>query len=571
MNNQKVFIKFSLSALLIAGMTVSCKENFLERQPSGVFNEQGLTNLKGIEGTLIGAYATLNGRTDAYLGGGSNWVFGSIGSDESYKGSEQGDWTDLNQVEYYDVQPSNAAVYQKWDATFDGIGMANSLLRMLEKATDVSDEDRTRIAAEARFLRGWHHFEGVRTFRNIPYIDDKVTDYTAVSSDQPIWSQIEDDFKAAYSELPDKMPNVGRANKWAAAAYLAKVYLHQRKYAEAKPVLDDIIAKGVTANGVKYGLNEKFHDNFRIATKNSKESVFATQSSVKDGAQGFNGNYENALNYPHGAGDKPGGCCGFFQPSQNLVNSFKTDANGLPLLETFNQTDIPSDQALKSDEPFTPYAGTLDPRLDWTVGRRGIQYLDWGQHPGRSWIRDASWGGPYSPKKNVYYKEDVSNNYQPGTWGQATSSLNINLVRFADVLLWAAETEAELGNLTKSLEYVNQVRQRAANEAGFVKNPDGTPAANYKIGLYPSFPSKEFALQAIQFERKLELAMEGHRHFDLVRWGIAAPVLNAYIAGEVNNLPHLQGATFDAGKDEYYPKPANYVSRMPNVKQTQGY
>jgi hypothetical protein len=205
------------------------------------------------------------------------------------------------------------------------------------------------------------------------------------------------------------------------------------------------------------------------------------------------------------------------------------------------------------------------------VGRRGIPYLDWGQHPGRSWIRDASWGGPYSPKKNVYYKEDVSNNYQPGTWGQATSSLNINLVRFADVLLWAAETEAELGNLTKSLEYVNQVRARAANEEGFVRNADGTPAANYKISPYPSFPGKEYALQAIQFERKLELAMEGHRHFDLVRWGIAAPVLNAYLAGEVNNIPHLQGATFDAGKDEYYPKPANYVSRMPNVKQTQGY
>ena len=576
MKNNRFFLRAWLSILLLAGVAGSCKDEFLERPPIGTYSGPSLANAQGVEGILIGTYAALNGRTDTWYGGATNWLWGSAASDEAFKGSEASDQADANPVETFDVLPSNPAVNQKWEGTFDGIGRANEVLRMLAIAEDVLDTDRPRIEGEARFLRGHFHFEGMKMFYRIPFVDETVTDFTELTNDQPIWDQIEADFRFGYENLPATMPDVGRANKWAAASYLAKAHMYQGEYQEAKVVLDDIIANGTTSAGVKYGLNESFHDNFRIATKNSQESIFAFQSSVNEGAQGFNGNYENTLNYPHGAGDKPGGCCGFFQPSFNLVNSYKTDASGLPLLDEFNAENMIHDAALTSAEPFTPYTGSVDPRLDWTVGRRGIPFLDWGPHPGRSWIRDVTWGGPYSSKKHVHYSEDVASGYQPGTWGQPTNAMNFNIIRFADVLLWAAEAEAELGNLDQALAYVNMIRERAANPGSFVMEEDGSPAANYVIAPYPSFPTKEFALDAIRFERKLELAMEGHRHFDLVRWGIAAPVINAYLAVEQTRLSHLAGAVFNEGRDEYWPIPGpkidqSQVDGAPTLKQTPGY
>jgi hypothetical protein len=280
------------------------------------------------------------------------------------------------------------------------------------------------------------------------------------------------------------------------------------------------------------------------------------------------------LNFPYGGG--PGTCCGFLQPSQSLVNAYRVDEQGLPFLDTFNDQDVKNDQGLRSTDSFTPDTALLDPRLDWTVGRRGIPYLDWGPHPGQTWIRDQVNGGPYSPKKNVYYKSEEGQNTDGSGWTKGFTANNYTLIRYADVLLWAAETEAQLGNLDKATEYVNRIRKRAAHPEGWVKNPDGTPAANYKIGLYPLFPDKTSALKAIQFERKLELAMEGHRFFDLVRWGIAAQELNAYLRAESERRQYLKGATFEAGKDEYFPIPEQAIIQsaidgVPTLQQNPGY
>lgn len=332
--------------------------------------------------------------------------------------------------------------------------------------------------------------------------------------------------------------------KGAALGLLGKAYLFQKKYAEAKAAFDQII------NSKQYSLTPKYHDNFNAVTRNNSEGVLVVQQAVNEGTEGDNGNIGDVLNYTHGGG--PGGCCGFHQPSQNFVNAFKTDANGLPFLDTYNDSDLKNDQGVKSDESFDPPTAALDPRLDWTVGRRGIPYLDWGVHPGTSWIRLQSYGGPYSPKKLVYYKAQEGNLTSAAGWTKGYTANNIKLIRYADVLLMAAECEVEIGSLEKAREYVNLIRARAANPAGWVKNDDGSNAANYVIGLYNTpWTDKDAARKAVRFERRIELGMEGHRFFDLVRWGVAAAEKNAYFAKESTKRTYLIGANFTAGVDEY--------------------
>jgi starch-binding outer membrane protein, SusD/RagB family len=583
MKNKKLFIKMSLTTFLLAGVSFACKDEFLEQPPQGTYSEPALNNRKGIEGMLIAAYATLDGRPETQLTGSTNWVMGSVAADDANKGTEPSDFSSINDIELYRQLPSNGPVNDKWNGAVDGIGIANVVIRSVRANTDMADAVKTRIEAEARFLRGHWHFEGRKVFAaGFPWIPETAVvneDYVAIVNQVDIWPQIEADFKFAFDNLPATQAEAGRVNKWAAGAFLAKVLLFQGKYAPALALFNDVIANGTTSRGVKYALNENYGANFRIATKNSAETVFAVQYAIGDGAGGNqNGNWENNLNFPHGSGN-PGGCCGFFQPSQAFVNSFMTDAaTGLPIANPLIPNGVTNDRLLVSTAAFTPYAGTLDPRLDHTVGRRGIQYLDWGVHPGRDWIRDVSNGGPYSPKKNVHSKaEQTGGSAGTGAWGQAANALSFPLMRFADVLLMAAEAEAQAGSLANALTLVNRVRARAANEASLVKNAAGAPAANYKVGLYNAFASKDAALTAIRTERKLELGMEGHRKFDLSRWGIAGEVLTAYANFEKTYIPKFSAAQFTPGRDEYMPVPENAIqtSRTAdgtvNLKQNPGY
>jgi hypothetical protein len=249
-------------------------------------------------------------------------------------------------------------------------------------------------------------------------------------------------------------------------------------------------------------------------------------------------------------------------------------ATGLPYLSDYDSHPVKNDQGIASTQPFTPDAGPLDPRIDWTIGRRGIPYLDWGNHPGADWIRSPgqTYAGPYSPKKNIYMQATQDQYADNHSWAPGTA-INWNIIRYADVLLMAAEAEAQLGNLEQAQTYVNQVRARAANPVNFVyryandatplSGYSTTPAANYKIAVYPAgqFASlgKVGALNAIYFERKLELATEGHRFFDLVRWGIAEPTLNAYFAYESTITTDIRGGHFSAGKNDYYPIPQRQI------------
>lgn len=534
-----------IAVFLTAGLISSCKKEFLEKTPLGVANEATLTNKAGVNAALVAAYSLLDGvgSGPTFTSSGSNWIYGEVASDNAYKGSDVGDQSQITTIERYQGQPDIGAYNDKWVAVYDGVSRCNDVLRLLTKATDVTEADKKQITAEARFLRAWYHFDAKRIWNMVPYVDETVTDFN-VPNTEDIWPKIEADLEFAAANLPAVKSQPGHASSWTAKAVLAKVHMFQQDYTAAKPLLDDVINNG------PFTLVPSYHDNFRIATENNSESILEVQNSVADGGSGQNGNYGDYLNFPYNAG--PGGCCGFFQPSQNLVNAFKTDANGLPLLESFNDADVTSDQGLASIDPFVPYDGNLDPRLDWTVGRRGIPFLNWGIHPGRTWIRDQTFAGPYTSKKYTFYKGENA-----GAESNQANANNYRALRFADILLLRAEVAVEENDLATALKIVNQIRARAQNTVVTLDN--GMPAANYVVGQYPSFPNQDYARNAVRFERRLELAMEGYRHFDLVRWGIAAETLNAYLSKESLKRTYLNGATFEKGKDEYFPIPQTQI------------
>jgi hypothetical protein len=306
----------------------------------------------------------------------------------------------------------------------------------------------------------------------------------------------------------------------------------------------------------------------------NEENVFSITSAAGTGTVN-NANPDFVLNYPYNGG--PAGCCGFFQPSFDLVNSFRTAA-GLPLTGNAHRlaaNEVKSDQGVAASAAFTPDAGTLDPRLDHAVGRRGIPYMDHGLHPGVAWIRDQAYGGPYAPKKYLWSKaEETANQVDKSSWTPGYTAHNVYLIRLADVLLMAAECEVEQGtpNLVNAATHINRIRTRAANAAGFVMNLAGSaPAANYVIANYPAFASQAAARDAYRMERKLELSGEGHRFFDLVRWGVAATELNGYLAYErtkVSSSPFI-GASFTSGKSEYQPIPQTEIDILGKSVLTQ--
>lgn len=568
------------TSLLSAALVVGCKDTFLEVAPNGQLTNALLTSKAGLEGSLMGVYSMLNGRGFSRLASSSNWVYGSILGGDANKGTESGDYGAINPIQRFETIASAGDVEDTWKAKYEGISRANAVIRLLATAdASVSAADKARILAEAKFLRGHYYFELKRLFNYAPYVDESVdygTGIEKIKNDSDLWPKIEADLKAAMDALPATQVSAGRANKWAAAAYLAKVYMYQKKYTDAKALYDQIITSGTNANGKKYSLVAKYADVFNAAYDNNEESVFAIQAAANTGSVN-NANPENDLNFPYGGAAAPGGCCGFFQPSFELVNSFRTDANGLPLLDgSYNSTAnaVKNDYGLQSKDAFTPDAGNLDPRLDHSVGRRGLPYLDYGDFPGADWIRSQAYAGPYSAKKFVYYKSQEGTLTDGSSWTRGYAAMNYNIIRYADVLLMAAEAEVEVGSLAKAAEYVNLVRSRAANKAGWVTTAAGSAAAKYVIANYATFASKAAATAAVRFERKLELSGEGHRFFDLVRWGVAATEINNYLTYEGGILKvALGGAKFTAGKSEYLPIPATQIDRQGSsiLKQNPGY
>jgi hypothetical protein len=376
--------------------------------------------------------------------------------------------------------------------------------------------------------------------------------------------------------------------------------MYQQKYTEAKALFDLIIpaayggtGDGRTSNDKPYALVDKFADVFKASNDNNAESVWAYQAAANTGSVN-NANPEFDLNWPYNTGaDGPGNCCSFFQPTFEMGNSFRT-SGGLPLLDdgagaydpayNVGANQLKTDMGLESKDAFTPDAGPVDPRLDHSIGRRGIPYLDWQDFPGKAWIRNQPNAGPYETKKYAYYKSDKGSLQDNSSWTPGYTAINYTIIRFADVLLMAAEAEIEVGSPARAKELVNYVRKRAANPAGFVKK-GGVDAANYVINEYPggdAWAKDDATREKVRFERKLELSGEGHRFYDLARWsgvygGTASTyidrVLDAYLAYETPKIPSgaFTGATYD-DKDKWLPIPLGQIDLKPGVlTQNPGY
>ena len=586
--------KISVPALLLlVAFSVACGKKWLNVNLIGPTTPAVLGTYAGVQGILIGAYAAVIGEGTANAGWGSaadNWVYGEVCADDAYKGSTTLDQGDIVPLMQFTEIPTNSYLGNKWQTEYDGIQRANDVIRTMRTATGLTPADTTEFRAEALFLRAFFHFELRKMFHYPPFVDENITydngNYNVPNIDASgnyieIWPNIEADLNYAIANLPATQPNKGQVNKSAAQAYLAKVLLYEGKFDDAKAIFESLVTGGVTAHGDAYGLQAAYQNNFNPdpSAKNTAESIFAAQMSVNDGSAAAGGGkaYGDVLNFPYGAG--PGACCGFFTPSQDVANAYKTDANGLPFLDGSWQN-----HPWVSDPDATAWTGNVDPRLDWAVGRKGIPYLDWGPMPGDSWIRSPSDDGHFVPKKNVYAKSvqgTLSDN--ENNWANVElDANNVNLMRFSDLLLMDAECQV-LGStqdLVTAEKYVNMVRTRATNAAAFVYTNGtfnatsylyvggSTPADNYKVAAYPAgaFTDGPTAMKAIIMERRIELAEEGHRYFDLARWQVGNPVypaagymttvLDAYATQEAVIHPaQYQGVSFTTGKNEYFPIP----------------
>ena len=551
---------------LLAGGAFACKD-FLEGSPQGALDEGTLANQAGVEGALIAAYRTLDWNTGvggAWGSAASNWVWGSVTSDDAYKGSEPDDQPNITDIELYNWSTGLAEDYlnEKWRASYEGVVRSNAAIRQLDRVLEespgeISDSDASGIRGEALFLRAHYHFEAWKMWGNIPYYTEEDTDFRKTNVGVDAIPLILADLDAAIGLLPATPRNgdVGRVTSWTARAYKGRVQMYAGDYGGALTTLREVRTSG------PYALEANFH---RVWTgfqefANGPETILAYQASSNDGEpNGDNANYGERLNFPH-SGFPDGGCCGFHQPTQNLVNFFRVDGSGLPLAltdATWNDSDAEFDAS--ATDP-------VDPRLDWTVGRDGVPYKDWGAHE-LGWIRQPAFGGPYSPKKNVH--EDGSGSQQTGGgWFPAQqNSVNMHIYRYADMLLLLAEAEVEAGVLENAREIVNEIRARAAVVAqgpGTDANTIAVPIddasitwADYEIGQYTSaWTDQAVARAAVRAERRLELAMEGHRFFDLRRWGVAEQVLNDYLAEESTRRVFLAAAAAFTSNHNLYPIP----------------
>lgn len=559
--------RLGVSFLLLVSLN-ACQDNFLNITPNGALDAEVLATDTGIETLLIGVYSMLDGTSANGFGweaAASNWVFGSMRAMIANKGSDAGDQSDINPLQTYNETATNLFLNTKWRSIYESISRANAALQVVtqaEKNGDITTEQTNIFRQQLRALRGHFHLEAWKMWEKIPYLDEETNPRTVTNTEE-VRDRILNDLRAG-TELPLDMGQIGRFNKTVSQVILAKGLMQMNgDYASARTLLEEVVATGTKPDGSPIGLAATFGEIFDAEQRNGIESVYTVQYSVNDGSGGWNGGWGEVLNFPYKSGESPGGCCGFFQPNQEFVNSFRTDANGLPLLDySYNNDPVLNDQGIAADDPsYVEDPGNLDPRLDWTVGRRGIPYLDWGDHTGQDWIRDQSYAGPFSPKKQVYRQSQEGTLTEVGNWTSGWTANGYRMIRYADVLLLLAECQIQTGDLEGARTNINLVRNRAANPNGFVMEDDGvTPAANYQISEYTSaFASQQEAMNALMMERKLELGMEGHRYFDLRRWDVAVLEVQRILTYEKTQRI---GMYFDAefsADEELYPIPQRQI------------
>jgi len=580
--------------IFVAGAAYGCDE-FLVANPQGALDEGTLANQAGVEGNLIATYRLLDHVYGAWGTAASNWVWGSATSDDAYKGSEASDQPPITDIEMYIWTTGGADDYlnDRGTQSFEAFVRANATLKLMAKVLEadpeaISQADQNGIRGEALFLRAHFGFEAWRLWENIPYFfEDDTTFYKSnEGTGSAVLGYVLSDLDEAIGLLqPDpRNGEVGRATRWTAKAYKGRVQVYAGDYAGAITTLEDVRDNG------PYALEPNQYQVWSAMSdyRNGPETILAYESH-KGEPGGNNANYGERLNFPHSG--SPFGCCGFHQPSQNMVNFFQVDANGLPL--SMSQPEAVWNARDATLDATASATMALDPRLDWSVGRDGVPFKDWGPHqPG--WIRAPAYGGPYSPKKAIY--EDASGAEESVGWVPTqTSNQAIHIFRYADMLLLLAESYVEVGRLEDARTIVNQIRTRAGVAAqGCGLPPESNRAASlvalypqcagdariavpiddasitwadYQIGLYLAAGwDATYAREAVRTERRLELATEGERFYDLRRWGIAESVLNVYIAAEQVRRPYLAASAVFSGRHALFPIPTVQIelSRVTN-------
>lgn len=526
-NIYKVAVSTAL-AVSVLGMA-SCND-MLDIAPSGQFGDDQL-NDNSIDGLMASAYAGLEahffGNNEAFSGPITNWVF-DVRSDDAYKGgggvSMEGY---IHQLEISNLTNDNAVNLNKWRNNYYAIARVHQAMNAINGS---SLTDKTPLIAELKLLRAYFYFDLIRVFERIPYLTENsvATEvrYDEFSREQ-IYGFIKDDLEFAWENLPESQADAGRFNRYVAAALMAKVSAQTSSWSDVVTYADYVI------NSHKYELYDNFCDMSKVEFNNKKESIMAIQFSTANNNSHVN--FCNLLNTTYSEGNLFGSGDDFFLASQNLVNAFRTDENGLPYLDgTFNDVKVTSD-----------YEGNVDPRLDFTVGRIGFPFR--GHTYNEKWCRAYDVYGEYSGKKGLI-DPSSSDMVQGFPWG--ASPLNFCLIRYADILLLKAEAEIELGtNLSDARELINSVRRKAARsiDAGYSPVELDPTRASYFVAEYPEQGwTQDYARKAVRMERRLELAMEGQRWFDLQRWGNTVEVMNSYFESEANVRSYLSGANMTA-------------------------
>ncbi|MEZ4884313.1 MAG: RagB/SusD family nutrient uptake outer membrane protein [Chitinophagales bacterium] len=562
-----------LIILLVAILFVACSKDFLEVEPKEVLSFEQAT--QDADALVIAAYSWLG--NDHYTAPNFLWPTGNLRAGDSHKGGNgPGDIFSYHALSVYQPIIADMSTFppdlidlnnKKWERIFTGISRCNTALSVLNEVDPAVFPLKTVRQAEMRFLRGHFYFDLKIHHKQVPYIDENTPaeEILQVSNvaltDQELWDKIAADFRFAADNLPPSQSEVGRSNKFTAKSYLAKTLLYQayeqddnnavvninqEKLNEVVSLVDEVIASG------QYGLAGDYAENFLFQFENGSESVFAIQRSIDDGSPDGRGTWSSALNYPQSA---QFGCCGFHVPTDNFVNSFKTSNTGLPLFDTFNEFN------------YNKATDSVDPRLDHTVYMDGkpFKYDPTLIVQGDTWARAPNVYGSFGSMKELEHPDCVC---RAANGPFTITSKNTVLIRYADVLLWKAEALIELGRQAEALPIINEIRQRAGNSTIRLNN-----ASIYNIGLYDgSNWSQDFARQALRMERRLELGLEGHRFFDLVRWGIAKQWIDQYLAVERTRREYLNDASFQAGKHEYMPIPQTQINLSGGLyQQISGY
>lgn len=563
----KPIYKCFLAFMAVASLS-SC-DSFLEEQiPQGTLSDEQVKNPAYVDNMVTSAYAVFTTAEDINSSF-SMWNY-DVRSDDAYKGgSSTNDGDVFHQIEVgQGILPTNWNLNDMWVRIYNALSRVNTAIAVVESC-DESYSLKDERLAEMKFLRAYAHFMAKRLYKNIPFVmrtDLTYDEYNTLSNHEYTndegWALIARDLEEAYAVLPVKQADKGRPTKAACAAFLAKVYLY-KAYRQ-----DDASSNQVTsvdADDLKkvikytdpaiyaaggYGLEKDIHNNFRPEDQyeNGCESLWAIQYSRNDGSTYGNLNWSYGLITPN-IPDVTDGGCDFYKPSQNLVNAFRTDADGLPLIDTFNQKN------------YDKATDNADPRLFLTVGMTGLPYMfnkDFIMDQSSAWSRS---GGLYG------YNVTLKQNVDPALIGSYlirgsfwASPMNRIVFRYADVILERAEAEAQLGNASEAVRLVNEIRTRAAGSTQMIADYPNRYGVKLYCKNYTGSYSKDEALRIVKMERRLELAMESERFFDLVRWGEASKVLNDYFAAEKERVTFLSDAVFTANKNEYLPIPHSQIS-----------